>query len=134
MIINGYANEFLQVLINVINNAKDALLNQPSSDRLMIIKTFIKAKKCIIEVNDNGGGNDETIISKIFEPYFTTKHKSQGTGIGLYMSHQIVVEHMKGDIYAKNIEIIKDEKVYKGCSLIISLPIKENFKSEDYII
>jgi signal transduction histidine kinase len=134
LIINGYANEFLQVLINVINNAKDALLNQPSSDRLMIIKTFIKDKKCIIEVNDNGGGIDETIISKIFEPYFTTKHKSQGTGIGLYMSHQIVVEHMKGDIYAKNIEIIKDEKVYKGCSFIISLPIKENFKSEDYII
>ena len=50
------------------------------------------------------------------------------------MSHQIVVEHMKGDIYAKNIEIIKDEKVYKGCSFIISLPIKENPKLEDYII
>lgn len=134
LIINGYPNEFLQVLINIFNNAKDALTTQPVNTRYMIIKTYTKEQKCIIEVNDNGGGIDEIIISKIFEPYFTTKHKSQGTGIGLYMSHQIVVEHMKGDIIAKNIEINKDNKNYKGCSLIISLPIKENKSLEDYII
>ena len=94
----------------------------------------MKNKKCVIEINDNGGGIDEAIISKIFEPYFTTKHKFQGTGIGLYMSHQIVVEHMKGTIEAKNIEIVKNEKVYKGCSFIIILPIRENKNLEDYSI
>ena len=134
LIINGYPNEFLQVLVNIINNAKDALMTQDINARFMNIKTFIKNKRCVIEVNDNGGGVDETIVSKIFDPYFTTKHKSQGTGIGLYMSHQIVVEHMKGSIYAKNIEFIKDKKNYKGCSLVIVLPIKENQDLEDYII
>ena len=134
LIINGYPNEFLQVLINVLNNAKDALITQPKNARFINIKTSIENKKCIVEVNDNGGGVNEIIVSKIFEPYFTTKHKSQGTGIGLYMSHQIVVEHMKGSIFAKNKEMIKDGNIYKGCSLVIVLPIKENQNSEDYII
>ena len=137
LIINGYPNEFLQVLINILNNAKDALLTQSENTRFIDIKTYIENKNCVIEVNDNGGGIDETIISKIFEPYFTTKHKSQGTGIGLYMSHQIVVEHMKGNIFVKNIEMTKNKKVYKGCSLIIVLPIIEKYNMEnveDYII
>ena len=134
LIINGYPNEFLQVLVNVINNAKDALMTQPVNTRFMNIKTFIKNKRCVIEINDNGGGVDESIVSKIFDPYFTTKHKSQGTGIGLYMSHQIVVEHMKGSIYAKNIDFVKDKNNYKGCSLIIVLPITEKQNLEDYII
>ena len=134
LIIHGYPNEFLQVLVNVINNAKDALMTQPINTRFMNIKTFIKNKRCVIEVNDNGGGVDESIVSKIFDPYFTTKHKSQGTGIGLYMSHQIVVEHMKGSIYAKNIDFVKDKNNYKGCSLIIVLPITEKQNLEDYII
>ena len=134
LIIHGYPNEFLQVLVNVINNAKDALMTQPVNTRFMNIKTFIKNKRCVIEINDNGGGVDESIVSKIFDPYFTTKHKSQGTGIGLYMSHQIVVEHMKGSIYAKNIDFVKDKNNYKGCSLIIVLPITEKQNLEDYII
>jgi signal transduction histidine kinase len=134
LIVYGYPNEFLQVLINLFNNAKDVLLSQPIDSRFLIISTYIRTNKIIIEVCDNGGGIDEFIISKIFEPYFTTKHKSQGTGIGLYMSHQIIVEHMKGDIYAKNIEIIKNEKKYKGCSLIIELPQEEKKDSENYVI
>jgi signal transduction histidine kinase len=134
LIVYGYPNEFLQVLINLFNNAKDVLISQPIDSRFLIINTYIKSNKTVIEVCDNGGGVDELIISKIFEPYFTTKHKSQGTGIGLYMSHQIVVEHMKGEIFAKNIEIVRNEKVYKGCSLIIELPIKDKKDLEDYII
>ena len=134
LIVYGYPNEFLQVLINLFNNAKDVLISQPTDARFLIINTYVKANKTIIEVCDNGGGIDEFIISKIFEPYFTTKHKSQGTGIGLYMSHQIVVEHMKGKIFAKNIDIIKNEKTYKGCSLVIELPMNDNKDSEDYII
>ncbi|MDD2291439.1 MAG: ATP-binding protein [Aliarcobacter sp.] len=134
LIINGYPNEFLQVLVNLINNAKDALLTQAMDSRFISIRTCVKNKKYIIEVNDNGGGIDESIISKIFDPYFTTKHKSQGTGIGLYMSHQIIVEHMKGTLSVKNIEFKKNKEVYKGCSLIITLPVNENKNLEDYII
>ena len=134
LIINGYPNEFLQVLINLINNAKDALITQEINTRFITIKTYVRNKEYFIEINDNGGGVDESIISKIFDPYFTTKHKSQGTGIGLYMSHQIIVEHMNGTINAKNIEFKKNKEVYKGCSLIIVLPKNDNKNLEDYII
>ena len=130
----GYPNEFLQVLLNVFNNAKDVLKDRNNNERFIEVKTFIKNKKAVIEISDSGGGIDEAIISKIFEPYFTTKHKSQGTGIGLYMSHQIIFEHMKGEIYAKNIELIRDDKKYKGCKIIIHLPLNEEKILEDYNI
>jgi len=133
LIINGYPNEFLQVIINILNNAKDVIILQPKETRFIDIKTYIKNKKCFIEISDNGGGVDETIISKVFDPYFTTKHKSQGTGIGLYMSHQIIVEHMKGTISIKNIEMERVNNLYKGCSIIIELPIKEEIIL-DYIM
>ena len=69
----------------------------------------------------------------MFEPYFTTKHKSQGTGIGLYMSHQIIVEHMQGIISMKNIDFEVDNKSYKGCKVVIEIPLNEKTFS-DYII
>ena len=87
-------------------------------------------KKCIVQISDNGGGVDESIISKVFEPYFTTKHKSQGTGIGLYMSHQIVVEHMKGNIYMENKEFIKNNSSFKGCRVTLEIPIQEESEIE----
>ena len=133
LIINGYPNEFLQVIINILNNAKDALVQIEKNQRFIEIRTYIKNKRCYVEILDNGGGVDENIISKVFEPYFTTKHKYQGTGIGLYMSHQIIVEHMKGSIYLKNIEIEKNDKLFKGCCVTLEIPTKkENFT--DYII
>ena len=130
----GYPNEFLQVLLNIFNNAKDVLKSQANNERFMEIKTYTENKRAVIKVSDSGGGIDESIITKIFEPYFTTKHKSQGTGIGLYMSHQIIVEHMKGEIYAKNIELLRDDKKYKGCAIIIYLPFNEEKILEDYNI
>ena len=130
----GYPNEFLQVLLNIFNNAKDVLKSQANNERFMEIKTYTENKRAVINVSDSGGGIDESIITKIFEPYFTTKHKSQGTGIGLYMSHQIIVEHMKGEIYAKNIELQRDDKKYKGCAIIIYLPLNEEKILEDYNI
>ena len=133
LIIRGFPNEFLQVMINILNNAKDALIIKDKESRYIDIKTYIKNKICFIEVSDSGGGIDEDIISKIFEPYFTTKHKSKGTGIGLYMSHQIIVQHMKGEIWAKNIELIKENKIFKGCTLIIEIPLKDRMIA-DYII
>ena len=128
LIINGYPNEFLQVIINILNNSKDALKNQARDKRFIKIDTYMKNKKCLVQISDNGGGVDESIISKVFEPYFTTKHKSQGTGIGLYMSHQIVVEHMKGNIYMENREFIKNNNSYKGCSVTLEIPIQEESK------
>ena len=133
LIINGFPNEFLQVIINIINNAKDVIILNSVNERYIDIKTYKKENYCFIEISDNGGGVDESIISKVFEPYFTTKHQSQGTGIGLYMSHQIIVEHMQGTISMKNIDFQIENKSYKGCKVVIKIPLNEKTFS-DYII
>lgn len=77
----------------------------------------------IIVFKDNAGGIGESIIQNIFEPYFTTKHKSQGTGLGLHMTYNIIVNHMKGSIKVLNEEYEFDGKIYKGAKFIIKLPL-----------
>lgn len=98
----GYENELIQVLINILNNAKDALISSNNSEKLIFIDIFKKEDKAIIEINDNAGGIDENIIESVFEPYFTTKHQSQGTGIGLFMCQEIISKHMNGQISISN--------------------------------
>ncbi len=78
----------------------------------------------IIRINDNAGGIDESIIDRIFEPYFTTKHKSQGTGIGLYMSQEIVSKHMYGEITIKNRYFNYNNKSYTGAQVNVKVPLK----------
>ena len=119
--INGDEVKFSQVLLNIINNAKDVLISQPTDARFLIINTYVKANKTIIEVCDNGGGIDEFIISKIFEPYFTTKHQSQGTGIGLFMCKEIINKHMNGQLNISNQSFEYKNKIYKGTLTRISL-------------
>ncbi|WP_187647414.1 hybrid sensor histidine kinase/response regulator [Nitrosophilus labii] len=117
----GYKNEFSQVLINLINNAKDALNQNRFFDKKIVInikKVFEEeSDKAFIEVIDNGGGIKESILDKIFEPYFTTKHSSQGTGLGLYMSKMIIEQSMHGRLEVENFE--------NGAKFTIKLPIKE---------
>ncbi|MDD3343366.1 MAG: PAS domain-containing sensor histidine kinase [Sulfurospirillaceae bacterium] len=99
----GYLNEFSQVLINLINNAIDAFCNKKIKNRLIYIEIDTSEQRdAIIKVSDNAGGIDEMIIDKIFEPYFSTKHASAGTGLGLYMSEMIVKNSMMGTISVKN--------------------------------
>jgi len=97
-IINGYRSEFSQVILNIINNAIDVLKERDIKNR----KVWIRVDGDVIEIEDNGGGVDESIKHKIFEPYFTTKFQSQGTGIGLYMSKIIITQRFKGELFVKN--------------------------------
>ena len=96
-IIFGFKNEFLQVIMNIINNAIDVLNERNIKNKKIWIKIDNDVK-----IEDNAGGIRKDIIDKIFEPYFTTKFQSQGTGIGLYMSKIIITKHFNGNLYAYN--------------------------------
>jgi len=110
--INSYRNEFIQVLLNIINNAKDALLdksiNQPE---IQIVLNKLQTKENIIMISDNAKGIHKDIVHKIFDPYFSTKNNN--SGIGLYMSKIIVESHLKGEIILKNNT--------EGCCFIIKI-------------
>ncbi len=121
IMIYGYETELIQVLINILNNAKDALEFSSNEEKLIFIDIFKKDNKAIIEINDNAGGIDERIIHKVFEPYFTTKHQSQGTGIGLYMCQEILHKHMNGTIGIFNVSFEYENKPYKGTLVKIVL-------------
>ncbi|APW65347.1 hypothetical protein LPB137_05550 [Poseidonibacter parvus] len=123
--ISTYENELIQVLLNIINNSKDALLNKKEK-KVIQIRTYQDKINVHIEILDNAEGISLDIIDKIFEPYFTTKHKSQGTGIGLFMSKEIVNKHLNGNISVFNDTFEADNMTYKGAKLTISLPRKNN--------
>ena len=82
-----------------------------------------KDNNAIIKIKDNAGGIDPEILPKIFEPYFTTKHQSQGTGLGLHMTYNLIVDGMKGTIEANNVSFEFENKSYDGTEFIISLPL-----------
>ncbi len=115
-------NELVQCLMNIFNNAHDALMKNKTEKKYIIIKISKKYDNIIIDIRDNAGGIDNNIIQKVFEPYFTTKHKSQGTGIGLYMTQEIITKHLKGFIKVENVKYEIDGRMYKGASFRISLP------------
>ncbi len=94
--------ELTQVLINIFNNAKDILSEQNKKDKWIKIDLERRENKAIITIEDNGGGIPDNLISKIFDPYFTTKHQSQGTGLGLYISKDIIEKHLHGKLSVKN--------------------------------
>ena len=123
--ISGLSNEFIQVLLNIINNTLDAFKENDYKNKFIFIDAQKKDHKLILKIKDNAGGIKEDIITRIFEPYFTTKHKSQGTGIGLYMSTEIIKKHMNGNLSVSNKEYIYDDIKCKGAEFIIELPIKE---------
>ena len=101
----SYPNELKQVILNLIKNSEDALLENEVKEPFIRIVTYVNSNnRCILEISDNAGGIDEKIIDKIFDPYFSTKSKKDGTGLGLYMSKMIIEEHCNGKIIVQNKE------------------------------
>lgn len=100
----GYPNEFSQAFLNILSNAKDVLIQREVANPFIKVSISSGKKYVLIKVEDNGGGIEEKNLERIFEPYFTTKHAKQGTGIGLYMSKTIIEGNMDGFLVAQNIE------------------------------
>jgi signal transduction histidine kinase len=92
--IEAYASELNQVWTNIIDNAVDAMHGKGE----IKIKTYEEDRLVIVEIADNGPGIPEKIQSRIFEPFFTTKAPGQGTGLGLHISHDIIVNRHHGQL------------------------------------
>lgn len=120
--INSYENELIQVIINLLNNARDELIKKDSTCEKLIFINISKNKKYIIlEIKDNAGGIPHEIKNKIFDAYFTTKEQEEGTGIGLYMSRQII-ENMDGKIEVSNRDYEYEGQNYTGALFKIFIP------------
>ncbi len=114
--IEGNRNEFLQVILNIIKNAQDAIILNNIKKGAITIAATHRDSKIIISIQDNAGGIATENIDKIFDPYFTTKHKSQGTGIGLYMSKQIIEKNKDSKLSVANTK--------EGANFTIEVPAK----------
>ncbi|MDH1975412.1 sensor histidine kinase [Aliarcobacter butzleri] len=123
----SYENELIQALINILNNSRDELIKK-DGERFIFVDAFEKDNFINITIKDNAGGVIKENLDKIFEPYFTTKYKSQGTGIGLYMTEEIITKHLNGTICVENVEFTYDEKEYFGAEFTIKIDLNTNLE------
>ncbi|NQY93901.1 MAG: GAF domain-containing sensor histidine kinase [Campylobacteraceae bacterium] len=127
----NFENELLQVFMNIFNNAIDVLSNIDKKHRYIFLDVSMRNDTAVIKISDSGKGMKEKSISKIFNPYFTTKQKEKGSGIGLYMSHGIITKHMLGSIEARNSNRTVENISYEGLEFILKLP--KDIKEENYV-
>lgn len=120
---DGDSTELTQCIINIFNNSKDAFLSSENDNNRTF---FISGKKLNsnieLELQDNAGGIDPNIISKVYEPYFTTKHQSQGTGLGLYITYNLITERLHGTINLFNCEYLSENRIFRGVCCKIIFP------------
>ena len=122
--IYGFENELKQAILNILQNAKDALIINNIEKKLIFIKLEKINDLVLIEIKDNAGGIKKNILKKIFEKDFTTKQDTNGTGIGLYMTKLIIEKSFKSRISVKNSEYNYKGVTYKGASFIITFQAK----------
>lgn len=121
----GYPNELKQVLINILNNARDAIKEKNCEIHDIFVKTYQENNNAIITITDCAGGVPLSIIDKIFDPYVTTKNEENGTGIGLDMS-KTIIKKISGELTVKNVTTYIKDKKYVGASFKIKLNLVNN--------
>lgn len=100
--VSGYPNEYVQVLLNILINARDALVEHDVDDARILLNAFVEGGTTVVTVTDNAGGISKEIIDRVFDPYFTTKGPDKGAGIGLFMSKSIIEKNMGGKLTVRN--------------------------------
>ena len=123
IIVNNLKNALTQAMINIVNNAKDALLDTNEEDRIIFIDVSQDDDNVFIEIKDTAGGIESKTPEQVFEVLYTTKEDT-GTGIGLYMTKKLINEKMNGEITVSNQSTIYEDKEYIGASFLIKLPKK----------
>lgn len=118
----GYGREFAQVIINLLNNAKDAILESGVDEKIINIVVNDTKSDITVDIYDNAGGINDEILPIIFNPHFTTKEEIGGTGIGLTMSKDIIENHFEGSLSAKNIQFALNQNSYYGACFTIKIP------------
>ena len=118
--VKGYMNEYTQVVVAILTNAKDALIQRGVSHAKIDVSLSSENGSVVLTISDNAGGIESTHMQRIFDPYFTTKHKSMGTGLGLYISKMIIEKNMDGTLSVENRDNgaafhIKLEKIHGEC-------------------
>ena len=102
--VKGYMNEYTQVVVAILTNAKDALIERSTPHARIDVTLTRREGNVILAISDNAGGIDDIHLNRIFDPYFTTKHKSMGTGLGLYIAKMIIEKNMGGVLRARNVD------------------------------
>ena len=110
-----YKSELIQALLIVLNNAIDACLNNSKKDSKIILTNKVHKENLLISISDNGAGIEDKILNKIYDPYFTTKHSSKGTGLGLYILKMIIEQNMQGQIEVQSSSL--------GTKFILIIPL-----------
>ncbi len=128
LMVKIHKNELIQVILNVLNNAKEQLLDSDVEDKYIELKSYDKDGYVILEISDNAGGIDESIISNIFDPYFSTKTDKNGTGLGLYMSKNIIESYHKGTLSVRN---YKDMDKNSGAIFTIKIKSEDDYEPNE---
>ena len=116
IMVSNYAALLSQALLNILTNAKEILLKREVQNPTIYIRVCQDNQRAKVMIEDNAGGIEEDTMGKIFDPYFTTKHQSMGTGMGLHSSYTLVVNDLHGELYVKNSE--------EGAQFFIEIPLK----------
>ena len=124
----GYPNDLIQVLINILNNARDIIVDNKLVSHDIQLTVDCDEKYVYVSIQDYAGGIPDDTIEHIFDPYFTTKDEDKGTGLGLYMS-KAILEKVDATISVTNKKTVIDDKEYLGaCFIIALLKVKEDKK------